>query len=313
MKTVHVAVGVVTDSQGRVLVALRPKDVHQGGLWEFPGGKCEPGETIGQALSRELREELGIEVIEDAPLCCIRHDYPDKRVLLEVRRVLAFAGEPVGREGQPLRWADIQNLNPAEFPAANAAIIHRLRMPDRIAITASAATVPALQEEVFRLLQQRLPVIHLRQRTLSEATLQALIPDLLAQCQRQGCALVWNTTPERFVTAPVDGLHVSSAIASRLKARPVGAEVGFSVSCHSLAELEHASTIGADYALLSPVAQTTSHPEAPVLGWPRFAELSAGVDLPIYALGGMQIADIPQALRHGAAGVAAISAFAVSR
>lgn len=313
MKTVHVAVGVVTDSRGRVLVALRPKDVHQGGLWEFPGGKCESGETIGQALGRELREELGIEVIEDRPLCCIRHDYRDKRVLLEVRRVLEFDGEPVGREGQPLRWADIQSLNPAEFPAANAAIIRRLQMPDRIAITAGAATLSALHEQISRLLEQRLPVIHLRQPALPEAGVQALLPELLVRCRQQGSTLVWNTTPERFIAAPVDGLHVSAAIASRLMSRPVDSGTGFSVSCHSLAELEHACAIGADYAFLSPVSETSSHSDAPVLGWQRFAELSAKVDLPIYALGGMQISDIPRAVREGAAGIAAISAFVGTR
>ena len=163
MKTVHVAVGAITDSCGRVLVALRPQNVHQGGLWEFPGGKCEPGESIDEALRRELQEELGIRVSEHAPLCCIRHDYPDKRVLLEVRRVLAFTGEAQGREGQPLRWADIMSLDPAQFPAANAAIIQRLQMPDRIAITAPASDLAGLRQQMSGLLQQKLPVIHLRQ------------------------------------------------------------------------------------------------------------------------------------------------------
>ncbi|MCB1649059.1 MAG: Nudix family hydrolase [Pseudomonadales bacterium] len=310
MKTVHVAVGAITDSCGRVLVALRPQNVHQGGLWEFPGGKCEPGESIDEALRRELQEELGIRVSEHAPLCCIRHDYPDKRVLLEVRRVLAFTGEAQGREGQPLRWADIMSLDPAQFPAANAAIIQRLQMPDRIAITAPASDLAGLRQQMSGLLQQKLPVIHLRQPALAPEVLQAVLPEWQEQCRQQGSTLVLNSTPEQFARTPTDGLHVSARLAASLQARPVAAQHSFSVSCHSRAELEHAQRIGADYALLSPVASTTSHPDAPALGWQCFAELIAGVNLPIYALGGMQIADIPMALRSGAVGVAAISAFA---
>jgi len=94
MKLVHVAVGVLIDQHQRVLVALRNANAHQGGLWEFPGGKCEPGEHVSEALRREFFEEIGIEVTHDVPLCAIRHDYGDKQVRLEGRRLVAFHGRP---------------------------------------------------------------------------------------------------------------------------------------------------------------------------------------------------------------------------
>lgn len=128
--TVHVAVGIVADAAGAVLITRRPDHVHQGGLWEFPGGKVEAAESVETALQRELHEELGIVVQTAEPWLQIRHAYPDKTVLLDVWRVTAWRGEPHGREGQPLRWASAMELADFVFPAADEAIIARLRRED---------------------------------------------------------------------------------------------------------------------------------------------------------------------------------------
>jgi 8-oxo-dGTP diphosphatase len=120
---VHVAVGVVIDADDRILVARRPQHLHQGGLWEFPGGKVEPGEAVVEALRRELHEELAIEVLAATPLLTVQHDYGDKAVLLDVWCVREFRGEPDGREGQPWRWVDGGALRELAFPAANGPII----------------------------------------------------------------------------------------------------------------------------------------------------------------------------------------------
>lgn len=309
MKTVHVAVGVVIDAANRVLVSLRAKQAHQGGLWEFPGGKCEPGETIEEALRRELDEELGIQVLIDAPLCKIAHDYGDKRVLLEVRRVLKFAGEPTGREGQAVRWCDIHALESAQFPAANGPIIRRIQLPDRIAITGYAKNNDAFAAQFARLLEQQPPLVHFRQNGLSEADFKARAHCALNLCRAKGIPLAINTEPARFGDLDGEGLHINSAVLRRLTSRPVPENVTFSVSCHSLEELRMAVSLNADYALLSPIAPTASHPEQLPMGWERFAELIKAVSMPIYALGGMAVTDIPKAFAHGAAGIAAISTF----
>jgi 8-oxo-dGTP diphosphatase len=122
-KRVHVAVGVISDGGTGILVARRAQSAHQGGLWEFPGGKVEAGETVQAALHRELLEELAIEVRNCEPLLTIEHDYPDKSVLLDVWWIDAFDGEPQGREGQPLQWVDAAELCGLEFPEANVPII----------------------------------------------------------------------------------------------------------------------------------------------------------------------------------------------
>ncbi len=123
----RVAVGVITNVRGDVLVSRRHAHLHQGGLWEFPGGKIHADETVRQALSRELSEELAITVLSAEPLIDIDHHYPDLHVRLEVWRVCAFEGEPVHQEGQPIEWMHPRSMDPEAFPAANAPIIEVLR------------------------------------------------------------------------------------------------------------------------------------------------------------------------------------------
>ncbi|MEM1155546.1 MAG: 8-oxo-dGTP diphosphatase MutT [Pseudomonadota bacterium] len=127
MSAVHVAVGVILDDTDKVLITRRATDSHQGGLWEFPGGKVEPGESLDIALSRELLEELGLVVDHTEPLIEIRHDYGDKCVRLEVRLVRQFTGRAKGLEGQPLAWVAPEQLSSYRFPEANAPIIDALK------------------------------------------------------------------------------------------------------------------------------------------------------------------------------------------
>ena len=120
------AVGIFIDPQGRVLITRRAPQTHQGGLWEFPGGKVEPGETIVDALARELKEELGVTVLISEPFMTLEHDYGDQCVCLAVHRVTSWRGEPSGMEGQPLAWEQPANLTDWPFPAANQPILTRL-------------------------------------------------------------------------------------------------------------------------------------------------------------------------------------------
>ena len=127
MQPVHVAVGVIVDDSGNVLITRRGLATHQGGLWEFPGGKVEEGESRSTALARELREELGIEIGRTSPLLEVRHDYGDKVVWLDVHLVRDFCGEALGLEGQPLAWVLPAELTQYQFPAANVPVVEAVR------------------------------------------------------------------------------------------------------------------------------------------------------------------------------------------
>lgn len=123
----HVVVGVMISAEGEVLIAQRPADKYKPGLWEFPGGKVEPGEGAFKALQRELHEEIDIQVESAVPWMQVKYDYGDRKVLLDTWRVTKFMGEPHGAEGQEVRWEKIENLIRYEFPAGNKLILERLR------------------------------------------------------------------------------------------------------------------------------------------------------------------------------------------
>lgn len=125
-KQVHVAVGVIKKDD-LIFIAKRHELQHQGGKWEFPGGKVEAGETVTQALARELNEEIGIDVQSSTPFLEIHHDYPDKSVHLDIHLVEEFDGQARHLEGQDHKWVAISDLNNYEFPAANIVIIEKLQ------------------------------------------------------------------------------------------------------------------------------------------------------------------------------------------
>ena len=133
MQHVLVAVGIVL-RQGQTFITLRPDDKHQGGKWEFPGGKVEAGETTFAALKRELDEEIGIEVKHSTAFMRIEHDYGDKQVTLDIHIIDDFSNEPYGREQQQGRWVAIDALQSSQFPAANAPIVEKLQQSDWLAV-----------------------------------------------------------------------------------------------------------------------------------------------------------------------------------
>jgi len=126
-KTIHVAVAAIVNSQQQVLLALRQAHQHQANLWEFPGGKVEANEHVFDALRREIKEEVDLDITAAAPLLEVSHDYGDRVVMLDVWHVHDFAGEPKGQEGQQIRWCAISQLDVNEFPSANAAIVSALQ------------------------------------------------------------------------------------------------------------------------------------------------------------------------------------------
>jgi 8-oxo-dGTP diphosphatase len=127
---VHVVVGLIFNSHNQLLIAKRPDHLHQGGLWEFPGGKVEANESAYIALIREFKEEVGIVVKQADLFMEIYHQYADKNVFLDIWLCRHFdydgGGEIVGLEGQEVKWVALAHLKKYSFPEANQKIINKL-------------------------------------------------------------------------------------------------------------------------------------------------------------------------------------------
>ncbi|WP_263142374.1 Nudix family hydrolase [Pseudomonas sp. RIT-PI-AD] len=309
MNPIHVAAAVIRAADGRVLIAKRPEDKHQGGLWEFPGGKVEPGETVEAALARELAEELGIVVTAARPLIQIRHDYPDKQVLLDVWEVSAFDGEPHGAEGQPLAWVAPKRLPEYEFPAANQPIVAAARLPDRYLITPEALSPAQLLQGLRAALDSGVSLVQLRAPGMFSAEYRDMAVDALGLCAGRA-QLMLKGPLEWLGDFPAAGWHLTAEQLRKYarNGRPFPRERWLAASCHSAEELALAAEIGVDFVTLSPLQPTRTHPEATALGWERASEWLRGFGAPAFLLGGLGVDDLPRAWRSGAQGIAGIRA-----
>lgn len=305
MKRILVVAAVIR-REGRILIAQRPLDKHMGGLWEFPGGKVEPGEPVAQALVRELDEELGIVARDFAPLIRISHDYPDKSVCLDVWEVTGFAGEPHGREGQAVRWVTADELPAFDYPAANRPIVTAARLPGRYLISPPDLDAAGYAAWCEAALARGVRLLLLRAPALAEEPYRAVARDCLARCRAAGARLLLHGDPARVAGLDADGLHLPAAALAALTARPLPAAQWLAASVHDAAQLARAEALGVDFVTLSPVCATASHPGASGTGWEAFAALVAQAHVPVYALGGMVGADEARARAAGGQGVAGI-------
>jgi 8-oxo-dGTP diphosphatase len=304
---VHVAAAALVDADGRVLLARRADDAHQGGLWEFPGGKLEPGESVDAGLRRELHEELGIDVVSHRPLIRIRHDYPDRSVLLDVHLVDQWHGEPHGREGQPLAWVAKSALSDYPMPPADVPIINALRLPSTYLITPPRLDdVDGFLRSLDASLAAGASLLQMRVFDIPDDELLRVGREVCERCHAISARVLLNGDGETMRAIGADGLHLNSRALQACRERPVPGSMLLAASCHSAADLDRAARLGADFALLSPVLPTRSHPDAEPLGWERFAELVDAARLPVYALGGMDPEKLAPAWHSGAQGVAGI-------
>ena len=314
-KIIDVAAAAIVDGQGQVLLAQRLAHLHQGGKWEFPGGKFEPGETAEQALLRELHEELDITVHDYQPLIRLVHHYPEKSVRLHVFTVTRFSGLPKGKEGQALQWADISRLRSFQFPDANYPIVSAVQLPELMLITPAWASFENDIDQLLQFLQKKIAngisLLQLRLPDCDDTTYLDIVQRLQASGLLERCRLMLNRDPQliaRFANVGwhISGEHVEAAQAILAKGmRPDW----LSMSIHGRDEWHARRMLEPDFVLLSPVKATASHPESTALGWQKFAEIAEEINGPVYALGGMNVEDLIHAKQSGAQGIAGISCF----
>ena len=310
IKRVHVVAAVIRNAQRQILLALRPSDKHMGGLWEFPGGKCEAGESPEQALARELHEELGIVIENPQPLIQVRHDYPDLHVLLDVYEVLSFSGQAHGAEGQQVRWVAPGALADYQFPAANRSIVRAAQLSRRYLITPEQLSPEQLYAGVVQALEQGCELLQLRAAHLSEIEYKTLARRLQLLCVGRAQLMLKGDLAWQ-ADFPDAGWHLTAQQLHALagQTRPLAEGRWLAASCHTAEELELAAALQVDFVTLSPLQATQTHPGAATLGWDAAQQLLQQFNAPAFLLGGLAEQDVERARAIGGQGVAAIRGF----
>ncbi|KAF0206578.1 MAG: 7 8-dihydro-8-oxoguanine [Gallionellaceae bacterium] len=313
-KIVEVSAAVLQRPDGSFLLAQRPADKIWAGYWEFPGGKIEPGETAHHALVRELREELGIEVQTAYPWLTRVFTYPHATVRLSFFRVTEWSGEMHPHEGQEFAWQEPLSLTLTQgeergrlsvdpILPANAPILRALELSSLYAISNAAELgVEPFLERLKAKLDMGLRLVQLREKNLSRDELRALARRVVALAHARGAKVLLNGDVALAQEVGADGVQLTATQLAELTERPV--LDWCAASCHNAEELRRAEVLGCDFALLSPVLPTKSHPGAPHLGWDNFASIAAGSSIPVYALGGLTSDDMQSAWQRGAHGIA---------
>ncbi len=306
---IDVLLAVIKDAQGRYLIAQRKDPCKYAGYWEFPGGKRDAGESRLQALQRESREELAIDVKQARPLFQWSYQYPDRHVRLDAWLVQQYEGEPHGAEGQQLQWVPFDAFAGINFLEANKVMMKVLALPDCYAITPEFDQTADFYSELDTLLSQNIRLLQFRAKQMTTPVYQQHAERIAKLCLAKQVAPLFNADIDFVKSIPGAGLHIDSARLMKLSKRPIESDRWLSVSCHNKEELLQAEKIDADMILLSPVLPTSTHAHGPTLGWQRLEEFVREVNIPVYALGGLSKEDVTKAHLAGCQGVASISAF----
>lgn len=296
---IEVVAALLRDRRGRILLTRRPEGKPLSGLWEFPGGKVEPGERPEEALARELFEELGIEVGGLLPLIAIRHPYPEGVVRLRLYEVEAFSGEPYGREGQEVAWFAPESLLKLPMPPADRPAVRALLLP-KVGVVLEGEAPRELLKRLELLYQRGFRLFYLRARTLSLRDYREVALQARAWLEERPGAYLMVREP--LPSHPRLVLHLDRRRLMGAEGRPEGFS-WVSAACHDLEALKRAEKLGVDFALLSPIQKTPTHPEARPIGWRRAAKWLEEVNLPVYLLGGMALSDLERARAIWAQGI----------
>jgi 8-oxo-dGTP diphosphatase len=305
---VDVVAGVIRDKTGRILLARRTEGRDLAGLWEFPGGKQEPGETPEGALARELHEELGIEIDCGPPLIAVPQRYPHKRLRLDVRTIADWRGTVKGHEGQALAWVPPHLLASYAMPPGDIPVVAALLQPDRYLVTpAPDGSDATWLERLERALAGGIRRVQLRAPDCPPQRWRRLVDAAVDTCRRHDAEVLVNGDIALAEAFDI-GVHLRAAQLATLAARPWPRPRLVAASCHSLDDLRHAERLECDFVVLGPVFETATHPGATPIGWDGFTAMREETALPMYALGGLEAGQVAEARAHGAQGVAAIRA-----
>ncbi|NLZ10757.1 MAG: Nudix family hydrolase [Alcaligenaceae bacterium] len=310
---IFVAAGLILKPDGSLLLGQRPADKPWPGWWELPGGKIEPGETVLQALARELKEEIDIDVTEASPWVNYVHEYPKNIVHLAFCKVTGWTGTPRGLENQQLAWVNAKGpINVGPLLPATEPPLRWLKLPERYLLTSINTTenLRPFLRQLEQAARQGVGMVQFREPVWAAqpgqtAALEAAFQAVLAACREHSLLCLVNSAHPAHWWTQADGVQVrahdlAAIDRSALNVNWLGASV------HSANDLTLARAAGADFSVLGHVLPTPSHPGQTALGWDGFEALAQHAGMPVYAIGGQSGDTLKQAQRHGAHGVAAL-------
>lgn len=315
---IHVVAGLIRHPQNpqKFFFTQRQKGKHLESLWEFPGGKLEPSESRFHALQRELQEEVGIQVSSAEPFQSLNYRYKEKNIHLDVWEIKRYFGVPHGKEGQKARWVAINEIKNYEFPEADLPVLSALQLPRKILITPD---IPEQHEDSFLEHFENLirchdyPLVLFRSHHLKIPRYRDIANEMASVCTKGREQLIihrpdlkslqskqFNDFPRR---------HLSSYVLTSMQSNPFASEINLSASCHDRDELIKAQQLKCEFAFLSTLRETLSHPGRKAKGWNGFKQIVAHIQLPVYALGGVRRKDFSVARFQGGVGVAGTGDF----
>lgn len=300
---------IENENGAEYLLAQRPPGKAYSGYWEFPGGKVEANESFAQALVRELQEELGITVTAMTPWITRHFVYPHARVEIRFFRVTAWTGELHPHEHTDTTWLetrrmtggkDLDQMPVSPVLPANTPILRALALPSVYALTNAAGS--SVDAELERIRRTRPMLVQVREKTMSDTARLAFARQVVSVVHGYGGHVLLNGSVDEAISVGADGVQLTSSALMACQQRP-DLPLVFA-SCHNAAELNKASALGLNAAVLGSIKPTPTHPDQAPLGWAAFSTLIEGCALPVYAIGGMSLVDVVEAQASGAQGVA---------
>jgi 8-oxo-dGTP diphosphatase len=292
---IPVVAAVLRNEHGQLLLAERPAGKHLAGLWEFPGGKLEPEETPGQGLKREIAEELGIRVLDSSPLLTLTHHYDDRSVRLMLRETHVWEGNPVGLEGQQLKWVSLEQAQALPMPAADRPIIRVMGLEPRL--TAIPKPTECVSKHHFlaaleTALRAGARLVHVSMPSVLEAQARQLAQKCADLIRGFNARWILECSPELAGRVRADGVVLRADKLREMEDCRVEEDVLCAVECATHDDLRAAARWGADFALLAANLE-------------QCASLIADSPLPVFVSIPEMSIELAAARRLGAYGVCA--------
>ena len=299
----EVAVAVFIKPDGSFLLSSRPIGKPYPGYWEFPGGKIEAGESVLQAMQRELMEELNVSITQATPWFTFKMAYTHASVRLHCWRVSEWHGEMRGLERQQFEWQRLAAITVTPTLPGCVPIFKALALPEIYAVTNAAQMgVTAYMNRLERALENGLKLIQVREKNMSAENRLQFARQVVKRAHAFGAKVLLNSDVAMARDIGADGVHLTAMQLRECVSRPDFDLVA--ASTHSREEIERAAELTLDFVVLGAVKTTLTHPGGEALGWEKFGAIVNATPLPVYALGGLSSADLIDAMAYGAHGVA---------